>query len=151
MNHICIFILLLAQLVFTSFGQVRVLCVGSDGHISLEQIHDLCNQTPEQNQNLTAIQDTCEINQTAQFTASDTVLPDPCNDVPLPINSTQIASRDLAQDILFLPAEAPLPWANHLLPVTLDASTFSHWAFDPRTSPHRRQTSRVLASIILTI
>lgn len=156
--------LLVAQLVFSSFGQVRVLCVGNDGHISVEQAHDVCDQAsaPNHSSHATPVSSsataTCFDGNLQSCEAGDTdncmidcVASNPCNDIPLPANGTHIILRDQTPGDSLVPAASLMFWTGERLPVALNASVFARPAFDPHQPYHRSQTQRSLAAVILLI
>lgn len=155
--------LLLAQLTLSSAGQVRVLCLGSDGHVSIEQVHAVCDQNADDlhkhsaSPQMTACEDT---HPAATMTDCDCppqiecatlcVSAAPCDDLPLPAPEAQLNLRNQYDALNF--ATAPiLQWTGELLPVALPASLFSQPAFDDHALWHRHQTHLSLASTILQI
>lgn len=141
MHHFCIFILLIAQLTLSSAGQVRVLCIGSDGHVSIEQAHAVCDQNAASVENHCLPELDC---------AKLCVSAAPCDDLPLPVPQTQLTARN-QQDNLNIAIALALQWTGTLQPIALPASIYAQTAFDDHAPWHRHQIHLTLASTILQI
>lgn len=162
MHHLCIFMLLFAQLTLSSAGQVRVLCIGSDGHVSIEQAHAICEQSADDIHPHAASPNTPACDDTRLASASDCdcqnhtdcpilcVSSAPCDDLPLPAPLAQLTVRNQSDTLSITDAPA-LPWTGELLPVALPASVYSQPAFDEHATWHRHQIHLTLASTILQI
>jgi hypothetical protein len=103
MRVILILLLATMQLASAGLSSAIVLCVGSNGHVAVELLHNVCDPPASRD----ASNDDCCCQQIAACPNSTFAVPSDCQDLPLPAANPPVSARELQQFIA--PHQALLP------------------------------------------